>query len=114
MRGESEPSRGEIEPTCGEIELTRGEIEPSWGEIEPTRGEIHTSHLSDCSLLDISSLVTVRFIVRMTLNGTKEINVVYYGTSSQVNGITYDWISGQNPAITLVRKTYMSKHYTEW
>ena len=45
-------------------------------------------------LVNVFNVDKFRFIVRMTLNGTKEINVVYYGTSSQVNGITYDWISG--------------------
>ncbi len=30
----------------------------------------------------------------MSLNGTKDIKVMYYGTSSEANGIAYDWVTG--------------------
>ena len=30
----------------------------------------------------------------MSLNGNKDIKVIHYGTSSQVGGISYDWVSG--------------------
>ena len=29
----------------------------------------------------------------MTLTGDKEIKVIYYGTSSQVNGVAVDWVN---------------------
>ena len=31
----------------------------------------------------------------MSLNGSQDIDVVYYGTSNQVNGIALDWLTGR-------------------
>ena len=35
-----------------------------------------------------------RFIVQMSLNGTLDIKVVYYGTSSAISGVAVDWVAG--------------------
>ena len=29
----------------------------------------------------------------MTLSGEKDIRVIYYGTSSEVNGVAFDWVA---------------------